>query len=117
VSEFLRKKGADLNRLSEDGKTMIGEYILLEAIRDSQLSLVRILIEAGVPPNNPDQLLDRVLNATANGQTYVLNALLKLGGWEINPMDNSFADDFKSGKYPMASQLLSQKHCYWLGRY
>jgi hypothetical protein len=39
----------------------------VEAIREGQLPTVQILNEVGVPLNNPNQLMDIVLNAMAYG--------------------------------------------------
>ena len=114
---FLLNRGADLNGLSEDGRHLVGEIMLVDAVRKGQLPIVNILIQAGVPPNNSDELIDPVLAAMAYGQTHVLKALIKQGARQLDPMESCLAADFKHGKYPLYSDHSEERSCYWEGRY
>ena len=114
---FLLKNGADLNRLSEDGRHRVGEIMLADAVRNGQLPIVNILTQAGVPPNNSDESIDPVLVALAYGQSHVLKALIDIGARERDPMESCLATEFRSGKYPLDSNDSKERSCYWEGRY
>lgn len=119
---FLLQKGADLDLPLVDYEISLGEHLLLRAVRRRELAIVRVLVQAGVPPNNMNQLIDPVLNAMAYGQKRILQELLALGGKEFDPMENCWAEDFKCGTYPLKERDYRMRSPrkgadYWRGRY
>ncbi|KAL7266108.1 hypothetical protein RUND412_011359, partial [Rhizina undulata] len=79
--QFLLRKGADIciNAPEHNGHDLtVGARVLTSAVYHGLSPVVRILVEAGVSPNNPKEIFDPVLCAMSIGQHHVLETLFEL---------------------------------------
>ncbi|KAF4632145.1 hypothetical protein G7Y89_g5981 [Cudoniella acicularis] len=105
---LLVKNGADLSSLSPGG-AKLGEVLLIQAVERGRVPVIRLLIELGVSPNNPDQRVDPVLKAMINSDNDVLKTLIELGGKEIHVTDSIFAKEFSSGIFPITRKYTARR--------
>ena len=118
---FLLQRGTDINSLDYD--IGVGSRALTSAVFRGLSPVVRVLVEAGVPPNNPSQNHDSVLSAMTLDSRHVLDTLFELGAQEVDPLQSIFAEDFRCGRYPDPIELqvdglvITRETCHWVGKY
>jgi len=120
--QFLLQKGTDINALDYDVK--VGSRALTGAVYRGLSPVVRVLVEAGVPPNNPNQEdHDPVLAAMSLDSRHILDTLFELGAQEVDPLQSIFAEEFQCGRYPDPIELqvdglvITRETCHWVGKY
>jgi ankyrin repeat protein len=119
--QFLLRQGTDINALDYDVK--VGSRALTSAVYRGLSPVVRVLVEAGVPPNNPNQTHDSVLSAMILDSRHVLDTLFELGAQDVDPLQSIFAEEFQCGRYPDPVELqvdglvITQETCHWVGKH
>jgi hypothetical protein len=91
--------------------TQVAQNALRCAAGKGYESVVKALITAGVPVNDPltpTEQRSAMLTATMAGRKNIVNLLRQFGAQEFDPSKTRFASDFESGKYPLAEIVANQ---------
>ncbi|KAL7265808.1 hypothetical protein RUND412_011665, partial [Rhizina undulata] len=119
--QFLLRKGADICINAPEHDLTVGARALASAVYLGLSPVVRVLVEAGVPPNNPNESFDPVLCAMSIGQHHVLETLFELGAKKGDPLQSIYSEEFRSGPYPdkvelqVNGLLITRETCRWVG--
>ncbi|EAW11071.1 Ankyrin repeat protein [Aspergillus clavatus NRRL 1] len=114
---ILLQQGFDMNRrLHPTAPDTEGNSALVMSAIRGCAQTVRVLVEAGVSPNDEDLRCDAVFQAWSMGRFHVYNLLLQLGG-EDKAMPDSDEYPLDEPRLVCSGFLVDERTCRWIGKY